>query len=215
MYSIILFTREDVSLNKQRFEAFSDGVYAIVITLLVLDIRIPDVDPAALGETLTRLLPQLLAYILSFFVVGLYWHIHHQVSAQVKQINGTFIWFNLVWLLFISILPFPTSLLGRYALLPISLTVYGINLILVNVTGFLITVYLKKHPELCATQISSATLRSQVPIYVAVNGLYAVAIGAAWFLPWLSYAVYILVLAWMIILSARTTNPFKSEKGKK
>jgi uncharacterized membrane protein len=76
--------------------AFSDGVYAIVITLLILDIRIPDVPPAALGGALIHMLPQVLTYILSFFVVGLYWVAHHRVSHQVKQIDGTFVWLNLV-----------------------------------------------------------------------------------------------------------------------
>jgi uncharacterized membrane protein len=199
-----------MSLNKQRLEAFSDGVYAIVITLLILDIRIPEVDPAILGATLIRLLPQLFAYVLSFFVVGLYWHAHHQVSIQVKQVNSTFIWINLVWLLFVSVLPFPTSLLGRYSLQPIPLTVYGINLILVNVTGFLILFYLKNHPELCVIPISTATLRAQVPIYVVVNGIYVAAIGAAWFFPWLSYGVYILVLIWMMTRYARRANPIEA-----
>ncbi len=197
-------------MNKQRIEAFSDGVYAIVITLLVLDIRIPEIEPAVLGITLIGLLPQVAAYIMSFFVVGLYWHVHHLALAQMKQINSTFIWINLIWLLFISIFPFPTSLLGRYTFQPISLTIYGINLILANVTGFLITVYLKNHPELCLTPISSSALRAQVPIYVVVNGLYAVAIGAAWFLPWMSLCVYFLVLLWMITVVARTENPFIS-----
>jgi uncharacterized membrane protein len=119
-------------LNKQRLEAFSDGVFAIVITLLILDIRIPVVPSMALGAALVHILPQILTYILSFFIVGLYWHLHHQVSAQVKLIDGAFIWLNLVWLLFVSMLPFPTALLGRYPLQPIPLTIYGINLILVN-----------------------------------------------------------------------------------
>ena len=94
-------------MSKQRLEAFSDGVFAIVITLLILDIRIPNVQPTALGAALVTILPQVLTYILSFFIVGLYWHIHHQVAAQVKLIDEAFIWLNLVWLLFVSMLPFP------------------------------------------------------------------------------------------------------------
>lgn len=197
-------------MNKQRLEAFSDGVYAIVITLLILDIRIPEVEAAALGAMLVSLLPQLFTYILSFFVVGLYWHAHHQVSVQVKQVNSPFIWLNLVWLLFVSVLPFPTSLLGRYPFQPIPLTIYGINLILVNVTGFLILYYLKNHPDLCAVPISSAGLRAQAPIYVIVNGIYAAAIGAAWFFPWLSYGVYIFVLVWMMARYAQRASPVES-----
>lgn len=198
-------------MNKQRLEAFSDGVYAIVITLLILDIRIPEVDPAVLGPALVQLIPQLLTYVLSFFIVGLYWHAHHHVSVQVKQVNSPFIWLNLVWLLFVSVLPFPTALLGRYALQPIPLTIYGFNLILVNLTGFVITYYLRHHPELCLTPITSAALRAQVPVYVIVNGIYAAAIAAAWYVPWLSYTVYILLLVYMMARYARRANPVEAE----
>jgi uncharacterized membrane protein len=194
-------------LNKQRLEAFSDGVFAIVITLLILDIRIPVVPSMALGAALVHILPQILTYILSFFIVGLYWHLHHQVSAQVKLIDGAFIWLNLVWLLFVSMLPFPTALLGRYPLQPIPLTIYGINLILVNVTGFVILAYFQRRPELRFLPMSSAELRAIAPIYVIVNTLYAAAIGAAWFLPWLSYGIYIFVLMWVTARSIRRASP--------
>jgi uncharacterized membrane protein len=194
-------------VNKQRLEAFSDGVFAIVITLLILDIKIPDVQPGALPAALVGLVPQLLTYILSFFIVGLYWHLHHQAAAQIKLIDEPFVWLNLVWLLFVSVLPFPTALLGRYPLQPIPLTIYGINLILVNVTGFIIQVYFKNHPKLRFHPMSSAELRAIAPIYVAVNSLYALAIGAAWFFPWLSYGIYLFVLLWVIARSLRRIGP--------
>jgi len=193
-------------LNKQRLETFSDGVFAIVITLLILDIKIPIVEPTALGAALMNILPQMLTYILSFFIVGLYWHMHHQVAAQIKQIDEAFIWLNLIWLLFVSVLPFPTALLGRYPLQPIPLTIYGFNLILVNVTGFIILAYFKNRPELRFKPMSSAELRAIAPIYVVVNGLYAVGIGAAWFLPWLSYGIYLFVLIWVIARSIRRVS---------
>jgi len=193
-------------LNKQRLEAFSDGVFAIVITLLILDIQIPEVQPTALGAELVNILPQILTYILSFFIVGLYWHLHHQVAAQIKLIDEVFIWLNLVWLLFVSVLPFPTALLGRYPLQPIPLTIYGINLILVNVTGFVILVYFQRRPKLRLKPMSSAELRAIAPIYVAVNGLYAFGIGVAWFFPWLSYGIYFFVLIWVIARSLRRVS---------
>jgi uncharacterized membrane protein len=193
-------------LNKQRLEAFSDGVFAIVITLLILDIRIPVVEPALLGTALLSILPQLLTYVLSFFVVGLYWHLHHQVATEIKRIDGAFIWLNLGWLLFVSMLPFPTALLGRYPLQPIPLTIYGINLILVNVTGFVILVYFQRRPKLRFTPMSAAELRAIAPIYVIVNSLYAVAIGIAWFFPWVSYIIYIFVLMWVTARSIRRAS---------
>ena len=207
------FTDEEIiPLNKARLEAFSDGVFAIVITLLILDIKIPDVQSAALPAALVDILPQLLTYILSFFIVGLYWHLHHQVAAQIKLIDEAFIWLNLVWLLFVSVLPFPTALLGRYPLQPIPLTIYGINLILVNVTGFVILVYFRNRPRLRFQPMSSAELRAVAPIYVAVNSLYAIAIGAAWFFPWLSYAIYFFVLLWVTARSIRRVSPVVQER---
>ena len=133
----------------------------------------------------------------------------------MKQIDGTFIWLNLIWLLFVSVMPFPASLLGRYPLQRIPIAIYGIDLILANVTGFLITVYLKRHPELCVHPTSSASLRRQVPVYAISNGIYVVAIGLAWILPWMSYGLYAAVLAWLMVRYARINNPFQPKKGKR
>jgi len=196
-------------LNKQRLEAFSDGVFAIVITLLILDIKIPSVPPGELAGALVHILPQILTYILSFFIVGLYWHSHHQVAAQIQNIDESFIWLNLVWLLFVSVLPFPTALLGRYPLQPIPLTIYGFNLILVNITGFLILAYFQWHSHLRIQPMSSGELRAIAPIYIIVNGLYIIAIGFAWFFPWMSYGIYFFVLIWVIVRSIRRSNPNK------
>jgi uncharacterized membrane protein len=200
------------TLSKQRLEAFSDGVFTIVITLLILGIRIPEVQPAMLGEALSKMLPQVFTYVLSFFVVGLYWFAHHRVSHQVKQINGTFIWLNIVWLLTVSVMPFPAALLAGFPLQRLPIAVYGIDLILANVTGFLIIVYLKRHPELCVTPISPAALRSQATVYAITNGVYVVAIGLAWVSPWVSYGMYAVLLAWVMVRYARIGNPFQPKQ---
>jgi len=199
-------------MNKQRLEAFTDGVYAIVITLLILDIRIPEVHPATLGSALVRMLPQAFTYVLSFFVVGLYWIANHRVALNVKQIDGTLIWLNLVWLLFVSVMPFPTSLLGRYPLQGVPIAIYGVDLILTNLTGLFISIYLMKHSELCVRAISPQTLRDQIPAYAIPNGVYGVAIGLGWILPWLSYVLYALVLAGLAVRFARINNPFQSSR---
>jgi uncharacterized membrane protein len=195
-------------MNKQRLEAFTDGVYAIAITLLILDIRIPEVPYGSLGSALSRMLPQLYAYVLSFFVVGLYWIANHRVARNVKQIDGTVILLNLIWLLFVSVMPFPTALLGRYPLKAIPMTDYGIDLILANATGFFINLYLLRHPELCVTPITPRMLRATVPIYGLTNGLYALAIALSWVLPWASYAIFGGVLVWLLIRYTAIPNPF-------
>jgi TMEM175 potassium channel family protein len=199
-------------VNKQRLEAFTDGVYAIVITLLILSIRIPDVQPASLGPALVKMLPQVLTYVLSFFVVGLYWFAHHRVAQLIKKIDGVFIWLNMIWLLFVTVMPFPAALLGRYPLQGIPIAIYGIDLVLANITGFIILVYMAKHPELCTLAVDSAMLRSQVPIYALTNGTYVVAIAFAWFAPWLSYGLYALVLLWLATRYTRIPNPLRRKK---
>jgi uncharacterized membrane protein len=201
-------------MNKQRLEAFSDGVFAIVITLLILDVRIPDVPPAGLGAALVHMMPQVFSYVLSFFVVGLYWLAHHRVAHQVRLINGTFVWLNLLWLLFVSVMPVPTSLLGRYPLQGLPIAIYGADLILANITGFFITLYMKSHPELCVAPVSSSAVRSLVPVYAFTNGVYLVGIALGWILPWISYALFAAMLVWLMIRYGRIDNPFQS-KGRK
>ncbi len=194
-------------MSKLRLEAFTDGVYAIVITLLILDIRIPDVPPDSLGPALVKMLPQVFTYVLSFFVVGLYWFSHHRVAQQVKLIDGTFVWLNMIWLLFVTVMPFPTALLGRYPLQPIPTAIYGADLILANVTGFIILGYMGRHPELCHRVIDSAVIRRQLPVYAVTNGVYVLAIGLAWYVPWVSYALYAAVLLGLMVRFTRNPNP--------
>ena len=195
-------------MHKHRLETFSDGVFAIVITLLILGIRIPDVRPSALGAALSSMLPEVFTYILSFFVVGLYWVSHHRVSQQIRQIDGTFIWLNLVWLLTVSVMPFPAALLAHYPLQPIPIAIYGVDLILANMTGLLIIVYVSRRPALCVTPITRSVLHGQFRIYGITNGLYAVAIVFAWFVPWVSYVMYASLILWVMVRSTRFTNPF-------
>lgn len=184
-----------------------DGVYAIAITLLILDIRIPDVPYDSLGAALVKLTPQIATYVLSFFVVGLYWITNHKVARNIKLVDGTLIMLTLVWLLFVSIMPFPTSLLGRYPLQVIPIIVYGINLICANLTGFVITGYLYRHPELCHAEITPNMMRQILPIYALTNGFYAIGILVAGVLPWLSYAIFGGVLIWLLARNTINSNP--------
>jgi len=202
---------QGASVSKLRLEAFTDGVYAIVITLLILDIRIPDVRAEALGSALIQMLPQVFTYVLSFFVVALYWFSHHRIAQQIKQIDGTFVWLNMVWLLFVTIIPFPTALLGRYPLQPIPIAIYGADLILANVTGFVILAYMRRHPVLCFVIVDKSVLRRQIPAYAVTNGFYGLAIAFGWFLPWISYFLYALVLVGLAIRFTQIPNPLSQK----
>lgn len=187
-------------MTKTRLEAFSDGVFAIVITLLILSIKLPEVDYSNLKQALIDLLPNVLSYVMSFLIIGVYWVAHHRSSLLIAKIDGVFLWLNILLLLFISFIPYPTSLLGKYPFKEIPIIIYGANLIAANVTGFIMLMYLKHHPELGHGEHHKNNIYRQIPIYIIVNTLYAAAMIIAGTYPIVSYAIYIIVMLALIFL---------------
>lgn len=182
-------------MRKSRLEAFCDGIFAIVITLLILEIKLPLNLPAdQLLDGLYALAPKMSAYLLSFCIIALYWTIHHMYLDRIKKVNGTLLLLNFMTLLMISFMPFPTILLGAYPFQPIPLMIYGLILVISNLLGFLILLYLCKHPEYLIHGNGKALFQQQKPIYIWVNTSYGIAMGLAFFYPKVSYAIYIVVL---------------------
>ena len=119
----------DDTKGLERIVFFSDAIFAIVMTLLVLDIPVPDLPPdlpaAELSAQVLALWPKFLSYMLSFLVIGTYWIAHHQTFLYIKSYDRTLIWLNLLFLLSISFVPFPTSLLGEYGELQFAVVLYA------------------------------------------------------------------------------------------
>ena len=166
-------------MEKSRLEAFSDGVFAIVITLLILDIRFPEVEYSRFQETFVSLLPRILAYVMSFIIIGLYWVVHHNSIHAMGKTDRGFLWLNILLLLCVSFIPFPTSLLGRYPFQAGPIIVYGTTLILCNAVGDIMLVYVHYRPHLAIPEFSERYLRRHTPVYAVVNGLYLVAVLVA------------------------------------
>ena len=185
-------------MNKNRVEAFSDGVFAIVITLLILDIRVPDVDYSQLFASLVAVLPRMFAYVISFGVIGVYWLAHHQSLQLIGKLNGFLLWLNLVYLLAVSFMPFPTALLGRYPMQPIPIVIYGLNLILANTTGIMLTLYLRAHPELGSGLAHRASHKSFY-LFGFVNASYVLAMLLGFVAPAVSYGIFVIVLLVVIV----------------
>ena len=177
-------------MKKNRLESFSDGVFAIVITLLVLELRLPDVAYGALRENLVALLPSIGAYVLSFLLVGMYWVFHHYAFTLLESVDGVLLWLNILFLLFISFMPFPTMMLGRYPFQTLPVVIYGINLMLANMTGLASVLYLKGNPQLASPRFTPAVYRSQLRSYLVVNGLYIANLALAFVAPVVSVAVF-------------------------
>lgn len=191
-------------MTKHRLEMFSDGVFAIVITILILNIHLPDnTTTQHLGEALRALFPNILAYVISFILIGLYWIGHHTSFHQIQKVNGVFLWMNMLLLLLVSFMPFPASLLGKYPLEPVPLMIYGINLMSANAVAFLMTWYTCYHPELLIEPFYFADFKKQFPIYIFVNGLYLAAILMSPYFPIASYVIYIAMALMLVFYYAR------------
>ncbi|MFM2048147.1 MAG: hypothetical protein RI955_695 [Bacteroidota bacterium] len=195
-------------MNKNRLETFSDGVFAIVITLLVLNISLPDTDINHLANGLLLLLPKLFSYLISFVLIGLYWVGHHFYFDKIKKINGTFLWLNLLLLLSISILPFPTSLLGKFPFQPLTLTIYGCNLLATNLISFLMLRYIYCNRQLANEHFKDEFYKTQLPVFISVNAIYVVAIACSFFYPVISYVLFISVLVITLKMYIKRMNEF-------
>jgi len=196
-------------MEKSRLEAFSDGVFAIVITLLILDIRFPEVPYAQFWVTMNSTLPRILAYVMSFIIIGVYWVSHHNSMHVVRKTDRVFLWLNVLLLLCVSFIPFPTSLLGRYPYQAGPIVIYGITLIASNLVGYLMILYVWYHPHLAVDEFGAKYMRRHTPVYAIVNGLYLCAILLAHLFPVFSYLIYVTVVVFLIIFLPKIDDGIK------
>lgn len=180
-------------MNKNRLEAFSDGVIAIIITIMVLEIKVPHhADVAAL----MALLPKFLSYILSFIYVGIYWNNHHLLIHTVKKVSGSMLWANLHLLFWLSLIPFSSGLMGENEFSALTTALYGFNLLLCAMAYFILQgVIINTHGE------DSVLKRAIGGDWKGKTSLalYVSALGASYFFSSLSMVIYAIVaILWLI-----------------
>jgi uncharacterized membrane protein len=180
-------------MGKGRLEAFSDGVIAIIITIMVLELKVPhEADFAALRP----LIPVFLSYVLSFLYVGIYWNNHHHLFQIVRQINGAVLWANLHLLFWLSLLPFATAWMGEnhFAALPVAL--YGIVLLLAATAYFILTRTLIRHHGKDSTL--AIALGEDFKDKLSL-GIYVIGVPLALVNSYLAYFLYVMVaILWLI-----------------
>jgi TMEM175 potassium channel family protein len=180
-------------MGKARLEAFSDGVIAILITIMVLEFKTPEGHEwAALGA----LWPKFSAYLLSFVFLGIYWNNHHHMFHVAPKVTGAILWANLHLLFWLSLVPFTTAWVGETHVAPLPTALYGVVLLL---SGVAFTILVR---------LIIASQGQQSPLKAAVGSdrkgtlsilMYAVAIPIAFAYPWISAAIYTAVaLIWLI-----------------
>jgi uncharacterized membrane protein len=180
-------------MDKSRLEAFSDGVIAIIITIMVLELKVPHGDNF---DALTSLIPVFLSYVLSFIYVGIYWNNHHHMLHTCHKITGSILWANLHLLFWLSLFPFATAWMGEnhYASLPSAL--YGFILLMAAIAYFIL-----QH-LIIASQGTNSLLKKAVGRDLKGKlslALYMIAIAISFWAQWISQGLFILVaLIWLV-----------------
>ncbi|MBS1806521.1 MAG: DUF1211 domain-containing protein [Acidobacteria bacterium] len=180
-------------MSKSRLEAFSDGVLAIIITIMVLELHVPH---GAGIEALRPTLPTLLSYLLSFVYIGIYWNNHHHLLHATRKVRGSVLWANLHLLFWLSLLPFATGWMGASGFAPDPTAVYGMILIMSGIAYWILV------QRIIASEGEDSLVRKAVgkdrkgAISVV---MYAIAIPCAFFAHWVAHSIYILVaLMWLV-----------------
>jgi uncharacterized membrane protein len=204
-----LTPREARRADPGRLIAFTDGVFAIIITILVLELHAPDLASGqSLKESLAEIRPTLLAFVISFVLVGMYWVWHRGVFTRVRYVNSDVLWLNLLFLLPTAMIPFAASVLGENDGDATALHLYGAILIIVTLLRMVLDWYLLRHPGLMWEPVTAHGRRVAMSFAAMPLLVYAIAMLIASTLPGLSLALYLAMpLLYLAFVAILKTDP--------
>ena len=180
-------------MEKERLAAFSDGVLAIIITIMVLELKAP--HGGSPGD-LVKLIPGFLSYVLSFVYIGIYWNNHHHMLATVKRVNGSILWANMHLLFWLSLVPFATAWLGENHFSKWPTALYGVALLAAAIAYYILqtTIVRAQGADSLLSRALGGDMKGK-----ASPLLYAIAIGLAFMAPLAANLIYVLVaLIWLV-----------------
>lgn len=184
-------------MTTERVNAFSDGVFAIAITLLVLDIKSPSAwritSDVELAQAIGALWPNFGAYIQSFLVIGVYWVVHHSLLTFLRRVDRAFLWLNNLFLLCVAFIPFPASLLGAFTSYRTSSLIYGTTLVMTGVALYIAWRYASRGNRLLAPDFPAQHRRAITKRILIAPLLYIVAMLVSFVQPMLCIVLYALV----------------------
>jgi uncharacterized membrane protein len=193
-------------MSKGRLEAFSDGVIAILITIMVLDLRPPHgMDPSSLQPVLSNLL----GYVLSFVFLGIYWSNHHHLFQAVQKVNGVILWANLHLLFWLSLIPFVTSWMGNTGFTALPVSLYGVDLLFSALAYYLLDLTLLKYhgPHSALARAVGNQSKEKLSLF-----LYILAIPLSFVESWIAYGFYIVVAAMWLVPDRRIEKVLEDPK---
>jgi len=192
--------REDADLARELAErlhdparvlALSDGVFAIIITLLVLEVHVPELTQGhSLNQALRELRPSLIAFVISFILAGMYWVGHRDLFALIRRTDRGLVWLNILYLLPLCLLPFGAGLIGRYDTEPVALRIYGLLLVAIAAMRVVIWLYATNRPHLLWQRPDANQRRAGLALNLYPGLIYLLAFLVAKAAPGLSLAIY-------------------------
>ncbi len=189
--------------SKNRVEAFSDGIFAIIITLLVLEIKVPHIheynSTSELTKALISLLPKLIGWMISFFTVAVIWVNHHRIFGQFKHLDNGIFWWNALLLMWTSFIPFPTAVLGDYPNNLTSIILYGLVMSFMALSFTLMHKYALRNKNLLYDEIDLISFRKGTT-YSFIFGplMYLSGVFLGFIHPYLAFAVFLAIPVYFI-----------------
>lgn len=189
--------------TKSRVEAFSDGIFAIIVTLLILELRVPHIEDRAsdkaLFMALLGIMPKFLSWIISFITICIIWKNHHRLFEMLKGMNNIVFWLNVLILLCVCFVPFPTALVGDYPNNPLAAAFFGVVMACSGISFILTRIYTYKHKYLLKEKLPLATYkRGIIMAFFAGPVSYLAGAALAWVHTYLSFAVYFSIAVYFV-----------------
>lgn len=205
-------------INLSRLEALGDAIFGFALTLLALDLRLPDVEPAALLSGILAMLPKLLVFVFAFLVIAQQWDVHQRTMSHIVRADGSLVWLYLIALMFVVLMPASTNILVRYPLQPIALAFFGINTALLCLASWGMWMHAARRGRLLDEDIHPDTVNliSRLWLYPPIIICVTIPLGflsvypvyILWFMmPVISYAYSTLVARQKRQKSRRETGP--------
>jgi uncharacterized membrane protein len=190
-------------MDTKRLETLVDGIFAIAMTLLVLGLAVPQINGPlsnlAVQNAIFNLLPNFISLVVSFILLSVFWKIHHRIFKQITRMDGTLLWINVIWLLFIILVPFSTTLTGEYGQFPISNVIFNLNIL-----GIAFFLYLNWHYATRSNFIHEKVDADQITFTKKINLSFIIiailALFLSFIIPEWSSIVYLFIIPSEIIL---------------
>lgn len=189
-------------MSTSRLEAFSDGVFAIAATLLVLELHVPAAGSGPLWPQIVAQWPAYACYVVSFLTIGIIWVNHHTLFALIVKVDRPMLFLNLLLLMVVSLLPFPTALLAQLVVddqqAPVAAAILGCVFLLMGLAFAGIWLYAVLRHDLAGPDLDRASARASIPRFTAGNVVYLIGIGVSFLSPLISLLLYGLVAIWYV-----------------